>query len=268
MSPFDESISLQPGEPGTWFAFADPHQESISAMFGGWSSAVSLHAVQCAAEAEGEPLDPTTPAALTINFIERVTPGHDVRLHVQHLGGGRSLAHWRADIHSLDDDRMLTTATVVLANRRATDGHVEPAVPAVPEPDGLDEYRAPGPQGQRTVLRPISGFPPEAQADTTSRHWLRELSGRPVDHLLLAYLADQYPPRSFYWGAGPRPSASVTLSVYFHATVAELDAVGDDHVLVDAVGTRGAESTSGQQARIWSRGGVLLATTEQLAWYR
>jgi acyl-CoA thioesterase len=50
--------------------------------------------------------------------------------------------------------------------------------------------------------------------------------------------------------------------------VNELEAVGDDYILNQAVGTRGAEGTAGQQACLWSPQGVLLATTEQLCWYR
>lgn len=89
-----------------------------------------------------------------------------------------------------------------------------------------------------------------------------------MDHLLMAYLADQYAPRSFFWGVGVRPSATLTMSVYFLATAEELESVGTDFILNEAVGTRGVQSTSGQQARLWSRDGCLLATTEQLAWYR
>jgi hypothetical protein len=58
------------------------------------------------------------------------------------------------------------------------------------------------------------------------------------------------------------------MSVYFHATDDEVAAVGDDYFLNEATGTRGEHSTSGQQARLWSRDGALLATTEQLCWYR
>lgn len=58
------------------------------------------------------------------------------------------------------------------------------------------------------------------------------------------------------------------MSVYFHATPEELAAAGADYVMVEATGTRGESSTSGQQARLWSRQSALLATTEQLAWYR
>jgi len=55
--------------------------------------------------------------------------------------------------------------------------------------------------------------------------------------------------------------------VYFHGTSEEIAAVGDDHLLNEATGTRGADSTSGQRARLWSRKGDLLATSEQLHWF-
>ena len=63
-------------------------------------------------------------------------------------------------------------------------------------------------------------------------------------------------------------SATPTLSVYFLGTTDEIIAAGDDYVLNEATGTRCEQSTSGQQARLWSRAGALLATTEQLCWYR
>jgi len=125
---------------------------------------------------------------------------------------------------------------------------------------------APGPQGKQTMIRAISGE--HASGDTTGALWVRVRSGRALDHLQLAYLADQYAPRSFFWGVGVRPSATLTMSVYVHGTSEEIAAVGDDYVLNEATGTRGEQSTSGQQARLWSRSGVLLATTEQLCWYR
>ena len=60
----------------------------------------------------------------------------------------------------------------------------------------------------------------------------------------------------------------MTMAVHFHGTEEEIAAVGDDYVLTEAIGTRGDRSTSGQQARIWSRAGALLVTTEQLCWFR
>jgi acyl-CoA thioesterase len=141
-------------------------------------------------------------------------------------------------------------------------------MPVAPGPEHLEAFFPPNNVGQRTDMRAVHGFPPFARPDTSSLHWTRETSGRSVDYVQLTFLADSYPPRSWYWSEERQPSATITLSVYFHATATEMAAVGDDYVLIEATGTRGADSTSGQQARLWSRRGELLATTEQLAWYR
>ncbi len=171
-----------------------------------------------------------------------------------------------APISHAADAELLATALVVLSNRRETDAHLQFEMPAAPAPEGLEQIHAPGPQGEQMEIRQVSGE--WGSGDTRGLLWVRDANGRALDDLQLAYLADQYAPRSFFWGDGMRPSATVTLSVYFHATPAELAAVGTDYVLNEATGTRGVESTSGQQARLWSRDGVLLATTEQLCWYR
>ena len=111
-----------------------------------------------------------------------------------------------------------------------------------------------------------------ASSPQPGEHILDKLGARDqrseVDHLQLAFLADHRAPRSFFWSEGPRPSSTITLSVYFHATDEELGQVGDDDLLSEAFGTRGAQSTSEEHLRLWSRQGALLATSVQMAWYR
>lgn len=260
MSSLDDALVLRPDGPGQWLAYADPDHESITGMFGGWTAALVLSAVTRSADG------PRSPSAMTINYIVAIEPGRDVRVDVSHIGGGRSIDHWRADVRAVADDRPLSSATVVLTNRRTTDGHSQLEIPIATDPGSIGEFHAPGRQGQQTMIRTIAGE--FGSGDTKGMHWVRPVPPRPLDHMQLAYLADQYAPRSFYWGVGLRPSATVTMSVYFHATDDELAAVDDDYVLCEAIGTRGESSTSGQQARLWSRDGVLLATTEQLCWYR
>ena len=260
MSTLDRALTLRPDGPERWLAYADPDHESISAMFGGWTAAIALNAVMRSTT------QTASPSAMTINYIRPISPGDDVVITVQHLGGGRSINHCRADVSMRANDLMLATAFVVLTNRRVTDSHLQVTMPTVPDPETLEQIHAPGPQGQQTMIRQISGE--FASGDTTGTLWVRDASGRALDHLQLAYFADQYAPRSFFWGPGPRPSATITMSVYFHATDDEIAAVSDDYILNEATGTRGELSTSGQQARLWSRRGALLATTEQLCWYR
>lgn len=265
MTSFDEAVALHALEGDRWRGHADRRHESISGMFGGWTAAICLRAVLSSAGAGGSS---ATPAALTVHFVDRITPGEDVVLVVTRLGGGRSLAHWRAELTPADGGRVLAHAMVTLVNRRESDGRVEPQMPEAPDPRSLEALHAPGAQGQQTVIRSIWGHPPCKMASTASAAWVRLVEPRPLDPTLLAYLADQFAPRSFYWSDGPRPSATVTMSVYFHATADELATADDDYVLNEAIGTRGEQSTSGAQLRIWSRAGALLATSEQLCWYR
>jgi acyl-CoA thioesterase len=254
-----DAIEVKPLEAGRWLAHADPDHQSITGMYGGWTTAVALAGVL-----ESSTFD-ALPVALTINFIGSIEPGTDVEIQTSRIGGSRSLEHWSATVHS--DDSVHASALVVLASRRDSEPHLQPTMPDVADPSTLERFKAPGPQGEQAEMYPVDQWV-YGSGDTNSAHWLRDANGRMMDHLLIAYLADQYAPRSFFWGTGIRPSATITMSVYFHATDDELKAVGTDFILNEAIGTRGEQSTSGQQARLWSRTGDLLATTEQLAWYR
>jgi acyl-CoA thioesterase len=254
-------LSLRPSEDGHWRATADPRYQSINAVFGGWTAAVALLGVT------GSATGSAAPSAITINFISKIEPGTPVIVRPHRVGGGRSIHHWQCELVSAEG-QLLAQAMVVLAERRDSDGVTQPDFPDGPDPESLDEFHPPGTMGERMVHRPISGYPPYGREDTSSTAWVRDTTGRRVDHAQLAFLADAYAPRSFFWSDGPRPSASITLSVYFHGTDPEIASIGDDYVLTEAIGTRGASSTSGQYARIWSRSGALVATSEQLCWFR
>lgn len=231
-------------------------------MFGGWTAAILLSAIQ---ETSGTD---ATPSAITVNFFDPISAGTNLAVEPRRLSAGRAVEHWQATVAAEGDKSVLAYAMVVLTRRRPTIGHTEPKMPDAPDPKILPLRNPPNSVGRRTEIRVVHGLPPFGRMDTSSLHWTRETSGRNVDHVQLTFLADSYAPRSFYWSDGPSPSATITLSVYFHATREEIKAIGDDYVLTEAIGTRGVESTSGQQARLWSRSGTLLVTTEQLAWYR
>lgn len=259
MGTISEALRVDPHAGGHWLAHADPDHQSITGMFGGWTTAVALSGVLQASTSE------MVPVSITINFVGSIEPGADVEIRPSRIGGSRSLEHWSVTVTA--GEVVYASALVVLANRRETEAHLEPPMPVVPDPSTLERFKAPGPQGEQAEMYPVGEWA-YGGGNTHSGHWLRDANGRPADHLLLAYLADQYAPRSFFWGAGFRPSATLTMSVYFYATDEELRAVGTDFILNEAVGTRGEESISGSHVRLWSRHGALLATTEQLAWYR
>jgi Thioesterase-like superfamily len=222
-----------------------------------------LHAVLSSAADEAEP------SVINVNFMGEIEPGTDLIIQTRRIGGSRAVSHWVAELMSESERATLASASAVLADRRSSDEHVDVTAPNAPDPDTLAlVYPAPGTAGERCAMRPIEGFPPFDRTTTYSTAWVKEISGRSVDHLHLAFLSDLRPPRSFYWSDGPRPSATLGLSVYFHATRTELSEVGDDDLLSEAFGIRGAHSTSEEHLRLWTRGGALLSSSVQMAWYR
>lgn len=257
----DNALRLRRLGPGLWTACADQNYESANGMFGGWTTAIALRAVCDEADSDA------SPCSITIDFVSKVEPGSDVVVATRRVGEGRSVSFWQTELTVAN--ATLAIASVVLTKRRETDGHLGIAMPDAPDPSTLElTYPAPGAGGARMGFRPFFGSPPHLLDSTYSTGWVRETSGRTIDHLQLAFLADHRAPRSFLWSGGPRPSSTLTLSVYFHATDDELASVGDDDVLSEAFGTRGAQSTSEEHLRLWSRSGALLATSVQMDWYR
>ena len=259
----DRALKLEPSGAGVWSAVADPKYESANGMLGGWTTAVALRAVTNSATVEAEP------SVINVNFVAKIEPHSKLIIQTRRVGSSRAISHWMAELMSEDAPGTLATASVVLAERRPSDGHIDIHVPSAPDPDSLELlYPAPGTAGERCAMRPIEGFPLFDRTTTYSTAWVKEISGRSVDHLQLVFLSDFGAPRSFYWSDGPRPSATLALSVYFHATSRELAEVGDDYLLSEAFGTCGAWSTSEEHLRLWSRGGALLSSSVQMAWYR
>ena len=262
MNELDESLALAAAGAHAWTARADPRREASTGMFGGWTAAILLKAVLADAVEQGGPV------SLTVHFITAVAPGSALVLTTRPIGGSRALATWQAELAVEGGQGPGAVATVVLAKRRETFGFTDAVMPPAPPPDGLPEVHPPGTFGQRSLIRPVDGFPMFSRADSRTVFWVRETSGRGFDALQLAYIADNYPPRVWSRRTEPGPYSTITLSVYFHATEGELAAVGDDDVLLEATASRAESSTVAAHARIWSRGGALLATTEQLGWFR
>lgn len=261
MTALDDHLALTPAGANAWTLRAPPEQEANTGMFGGWTAAALMKAALSHDEAEG------TPVAITVNFVSRIDPGADVKIRAVRLGGGKSLKTWRADILNAAGE-LCATASVITANRRDSDRFLEGAMPPAPPPDEISGANPPGRFGEAVDMRPVRGFPPFRRQDTTTLAYVRDRSGRAIDWAGLVYFADVTPPRIFLISDGPRPSSTVTMSIYFYATETELSAVGDDFILSEVTGVRAEASICGLAMRLWSRDGALLATSEQLCWFR
>ena len=230
-------------------------------MLGGWTAALLLKAVLMDPGAAG------AASALTINFIARVQPGTTLTVVTRRLGGGRSQTHWQAELLT-EAGEQLAIATAVLTERRASDGFCEANMPDALAPETLAPSGPPEPFAANLDMRVAAGTALFGQKTSRTLTWERERSDAPLDVLQLVMLSDIGAPRIFYFSEGPRPSATMTLSIYVLATPEDLASVGDGFVLGDMIGTRGSDSTFGVKKDMWSQSGKLLATSEQLCWFR
>ena len=246
---------------GRWSAAGlDRFADDKGHLFGGYVLGLLLTALM------REPSRTGTPISMTCTFMARVENG-PMTLTAKCLRAGSALAFWQMEVLQGEGDSVCAQAMVTLAERpeSARFGWLE--MPEAPRPESLPRST----QGPRMVIsfdrRLVRGFPPSV-GDSTSTIWVREDDGQDVDHARLAMFADLFAPRVYYGLPGMRPSTTVTLSMYFHANTDEIAAVGADFVLQHATGRSGSAGIFDMTGSLWRRDGLLLATTEQLCWFR
>jgi len=115
--------------------------------------------------------------------------------------------------------------------------------------------------------RPVEGYPPEPGDSSRSLAWVRSRRS-PMDKALLGMMTDHSPPRAFYALGRNVRTTTLSLTAYLHATSDEIATIGNDFILVECEGRVGNAGASDERSSYWSRNGKLLATSEQLAWYR
>jgi hypothetical protein len=163
-------------------------------------------------------------------------------------------------------------AIVTLARRPPTPPFAFAVMPQAPAPESLPAPPAPS-EAMRHYgaasfdRRSMEGFPPTPGTDSRSLAWVRSMRG-PFDKALLGMVTDNSAPSAMY-ALGPTiRTTTLTLTCYLHATAEELAELGDDFILVECEGRVGGGGASDERSSYWSRSGKLLATSEQLAWYR
>jgi acyl-CoA thioesterase len=262
MSQLSDSLTLSRRDDGAFTAIADPAFEANTGLFGGWTAALLLRAVLDAPGAEG------SLSALTVSYINRVSPGAALILKPQRLGGGKSMAHWRCDLFLEDDDTLAASAHIVLTHRKPGDARNWLPMPECPGPEEIPVFNPPSAFGARFDIHHVVGVDPFATPSAGSLAWERTTTPGQMDYVRLAMLADLGWPRAWALGDAPRASSTLTLSLYLTATPEELAMVGEDYILAEMVATRAEHSTIGSRKTMWSRTGALLATSEQLCWFR
>ena len=274
--PFDQAARLHQQPDGSFLGATQPAYANMVGPFGGITAAVLLQAVLQHPQRLGEPI------ALTVNFAGAVADG-PFTVNARPVRTNRSTQHWVVELtqpgaHSKDGQdgqpQVATTATVVTAVRRSTWGECEVPMPAVPAPDAVPQAQMTGGVAwlDRYAMHLISGGVPQQwdgrSAPSLTRMWVRDAPARTPDFASLAALADVFFPRIWLRRATRVPVGTVSMTVYFHCSAAQLAAVGSGHLLAEARGQAFSHGFFDQTGLLWAADGALLCSTHQTVYYK
>jgi len=266
MHPFDEAIALVPQGEDSWQGHTSPAYANMVGPFGGVTAAQALNAVLRHPRRLGEPI------ALTVNFAAAVADGRFV-VQAQPARTNRSTQHWTLEVQQ--GEHTVLTATAVTALRRDTWGATEMPMPQVPPPQDVPSPSRPGGVEwiHRYDMRFIDGGLPQAWDGTHGRDsrtqlWVRDNPPRPLDFASLTAISDVFFPRIWRRRATMTPIGTVSMTIYFHAGHAQLQATGTGYLLGQAQAQAFRNGYFDQTAQLWNEAGDLLATTHQVVYYK
>lgn len=262
--PFDEALSLENLDADVTRGRTHPEWANMVGPFGGITAAVMLRAVELHSDRIGEPL------ALTVNYAAPIADG-EFDICARAARTNRTNQHWTVELRQGGDIK--TTATAVFALPRDSWADTESDPPSAPAPEQMPPLdpglvRWTSLYDMRFVEGAMPGKNGHPNPSSTTTLWVRDAARRPVDYAALSALCDIFYPRIFLRRGGFVPSGTISLTTYFHADQGQLDALADDFVLATAHANRFAGGYFDQSAHIWSRDGVLLATTHQAVYFK
>jgi acyl-CoA thioesterase len=259
------SIPVTPVAPGRWTTTAGPEWiNPAGRLWGGFVIGLCVRVLEAEPEAVGEAL------SLTLTFISGLPTG-PLDVHTRRLRQGGSIGIWEVEVFPAGSDEVSVHAIVTMTRRPKTTPFAFARMPAADYPanpgrpqksDNASQFAA-----SAFERRAVKGFPPVVGENSQSLTWMRSRYG-PLDRVILAVLTDNAIPRAMY-ALGPKVmTVTLSFTIYLHATSEEIAEVGDDFILVECEGGVGDAGASDERSRYWRRDGKLLATAEQLAWYR
>ena len=274
MHPFDQALQLQPAgtdQPDTWVGHSSLAYWNMVGPFGGTTAATALQAIMQHPALLGEPI------ALTANYASAMADG-PFTVTAKAVRTNRSTQHWTVTLSQADasgTEGMVMTATAVTAARRETWSVNDTPMPAVSLAGASPRLRfATSEWTQRYDMRAVRGTIPEvwdgsgSGSDSLTQLWVRDEPPRPLDFAALAAMSDVFYPRVWLRRATRVPAGTVSITTYFHADSQQLAQTGEGYLLGQAKAQAFRNGFFDQTAQMWNEAGLLLATSNQVVYYK
>ncbi|VWX56969.1 acyl-CoA thioesterase [Sphingorhabdus sp. 109] len=260
----DRETALVAQEEGQFtIAASDVYRNPTGMAFGGWVAAIAGRAVEMHPECRG-PL-----VSQQIVYMTGVGPG-EVSISVKLLRAGSSTQFWRVELSQ--NGSMTNAADIVTSTRRPTDIDYQVEMPATRSPEESISLPSVNPMAPKWVShydqRIAKGIPFAVNESPEAIVWIREADGRPVDRISLLSILDTPMPRTFFVTEQFRPGSTVTMASYIYASEEDLAEAGTDYMLLRVTGATVRNSATDGRVELWSKNGILLATSSQIGFFR
>ncbi|MGZ8632460.1 MAG: acyl-CoA thioesterase [Solirubrobacteraceae bacterium] len=259
MSAFARATAVESLGDGAWRATCDGAWATRLGANGGYLAAL----IQRAMVSELD--DPAREArSLTCHYLRPPAVG-EVRLDVSVQRSGRSLSTVTARLSQAGALCVLAVAAFGIELNGAVDYAAQ--APPAPRPERVDRLApvAEVPITRHFVMRPTIGAPLYAGAeDSVTGGWLRFADPQALDAPALAMYADAWWPSPLPRLTRPVAAPTVDLTVHFRAP-AVAAAIDEEPVLAVFRSSTAAGGFFEEDGQLWSRDGVLLAHSRQLA---
>jgi acyl-CoA thioesterase len=260
-SEFERATAVAPAGDGVWTATIDPGWFAGRGPNGGYLAAIVLRAmVAQLADPEREP------RSLTCHFLRPPAAG-PAHLDVTVERSGRATSTLTARLSQHGRDCVLGVAAFGIAVPAPAEyATVPPAVPS-PEDVAVADGRPSGlSMASRFEVRPALGSDLFAGAgEALTGGWLRLAEPGPVDAVTLAMFADAWWPAPWVRLREPVAAPTIDLTVHFRAPRAAARLHPGEPVLAVFRSTTAADGFFEEDGELWTRDGVLLAHSRQLA---
>jgi acyl-CoA thioesterase len=258
---FDRATAVTPAGDGAWTANVDAGWSVPRGPNGGYLAAIVLRAILAEV---GDPA--REPRSLTLHYLRPPAEGElSASVTIERIGRSVTSASARVE----QSGRLCVLALAALAVDRPAVADYAARMPAVPPPEAVEPLAhrdgAP-PVAARFEVRPAVGAPPFTGADeAVTGGWLRFAEPRSLDAVALAMYADAWMPAPFPRLTVPVGAPTLDLTVHFRAPAAAAAVAPGEPVLGVFRSTTSEGGFFEEDGELWTRDGVLLAHSRQLA---
>jgi acyl-CoA thioesterase len=262
---FDRDTAITAEGDGRYVGRIDPAWSVIRGPNGGYLAAVILRALIGAVGDVGR-----TPRALTVHYLAPAELG-TVAIQVTVERAGKTFTSLAARVSQREQPIALALATFA-APQQGLSFPAEP-MPALPPPEQLaplSPHNADAvPFVRQYQYYAVIGDAPLSGAERARvGGWLRLAAPRLADAPLVAAYADAWLPSIYPRLREPAMTPTLDLTIHFRTRLPLEGATPDDFYLAVFESRHAAEGFFEEDGAIWSRSGVLVAQSRQLALLR